>query len=104
MLLNWEQVQEELEKKQLALVEIEGMLNQQTGLEMPQVSGLQEGGRRLLSRLFHRGIKINRWQVPPLQGILEIQYFGKCKRLPKTLIERVGHKSILKLFFFFKTR
>ena len=42
---------------QLALVEIEGRLEQQTGLEVPLVFGLQEGGRRLLSRVFHRPIK-----------------------------------------------
>ena len=42
---------------QLALVEIEGKLEQQTILEVPLVFGLQEGGRRLLSRVFHRPIK-----------------------------------------------
>ena len=36
------------------LVEIEGRLEQQTGLEVPQVSRLQEGGSRLVSRVFHR--------------------------------------------------
>ena len=41
----------------LVLVEIEGGLEQQTGLEVPLVFGLQEGGRRLLSRVFHRPIK-----------------------------------------------
>ena len=42
---------------QLALVEIEESLEQQTGLEVPLGSGHQEGGRRLLSRVFHRPIK-----------------------------------------------
>ena len=42
---------------QLALVEIEGKLEQQTILEVPLVFGLQEGGRRLLSRVFHIPIK-----------------------------------------------
>ena len=42
---------------QLALVEIEGSLEQQTGLEVPLRSGHQEGGRRLLSMVFHRPIK-----------------------------------------------
>ena len=36
------------------LVEIEGRLEQQTGREVSQVSRLQEGGRRLVSRVFHR--------------------------------------------------
>ena len=46
-------MQEELEK-QLALVEIEGRLEQQTGLELPQVSRIQGVSRRLVSRVFHR--------------------------------------------------
>ena len=32
-------------------------LEQLTGLEVPLVFGLQEGGRRLLSRVFHRPTK-----------------------------------------------
>ena len=42
---------------QLALVEIEQRLEQLTGLEVPLVFGIQDGGRRLLSRVFHRPIK-----------------------------------------------
>ena len=42
---------------QLARVEIEKSLGQQTGLEVPLGSGHQEGGRRPLSRVFHRPIK-----------------------------------------------
>ena len=42
---------------QLALVEIEVSLKQQTDLEVPLGSGHQEGGSRLLSRAFHRPIK-----------------------------------------------
>ena len=46
-------MQEEPEK-QLALVEIEGRLEQQTGLELPQVSRIQGVNIRLVSRVFHR--------------------------------------------------
>ena len=42
---------------QLAMVEIEESLQQQTGLEVPLGSGHQECGRRLPSRVFHRPIK-----------------------------------------------
>ena len=42
---------------QLALVEIEQRLEQLTGLKVPLVFGIQEGGRRLLSRVFHIHLK-----------------------------------------------
>ena len=42
---------------QLALVEIEQRLEQLTGLEVPLVFGIQEGGKRLLSRVFHIPLK-----------------------------------------------
>ena len=38
-------------------MEIERRLEQQIDLEVPLVFRLQEGGRRLLSRVFHRPIK-----------------------------------------------
>ena len=42
---------------QLALVEIEQRLEQLAGLKVPLVFGIQEGGRRLLSRVFHIPLK-----------------------------------------------
>ena len=66
----------------LVLVEIEGGLEQQTGLEVPLVFGLQEGGRRLLSGVFHR----------PKGVILGLQYFRTSMTYPKTLRKWVGNK------------
>ena len=38
-------------------MKIDGRFEQQTGLEVPLVFGHQEGGRRLLSRVFHIPLK-----------------------------------------------